>query len=201
MKAAQPARAALPLRPEQASAPAEPVRERITVSDATIEKAAKIMSQSGRALLMLRDELAGWLGVMGRYDSGGDLGFVLEAYGGRAYDVDRKSLSTPLLAGSLRIGVLGSIQPVRMDRYLLMPEDDDLLPRCLVAYPDPVPIARPKKQIDNAYLKRALIRLFALPSPASAERPDQTGVGDFHGRQPQRRWTTFAGSAANARHR
>ena len=52
-------------------------------SDLTIEKVADILARAApKGLLMVRDELAGWLLGMNRFNAGARA-FWLEAYGGR----------------------------------------------------------------------------------------------------------------------
>lgn len=157
-----------PDKPEDADAGRPPVRERIRISDATVEKVAELLATSWRGLLMCRDELSGWLGSMDRYSGGGDRPFWLEAYGGRPYTVDRKANPEPVIVDHLSVSVLGGTQPDKLDSLLVKTDDDGLLARFLTVYPAPVPLARPKARLDEARLVDGLKRLRSL-HPAKDE--------------------------------
>ncbi|GAB4384135.1 MAG: hypothetical protein Kow0022_05810 [Phycisphaerales bacterium] len=79
-------------------APEPPTCERCWTDDATIEALAKLLQDNPRGLLVIRDELAGWL-HFDRYRSvgggkGGEAPKWLEMFGGRALVVDRKTSGT-----------------------------------------------------------------------------------------------------------
>lgn len=158
-----------PPKPANADAGAPPIRQRLRVSDATTEKMAELLSQTSRGLLMYRDELSGWIGGMDRYSNGGDRPFWLEAYGGRSFTVDRKSTPDPIIIDRLSVAVIGGTQPDRLDSLLVKGDDDGLLARFLVVFPDPVPISRPTSAIDTARLRDAFNRLKSL-TPAIDEK-------------------------------
>lgn len=157
-----------PVKPDAADAGAPPTRERVSISDATTEKVAELIASSWRGLLMQRDELSGWLGGMDRYNAGGDRPFWLEAYGGRSYTVDRKSNPEPVIVDRLAVAVLGGTQPDKLQSLLVKTDDDGLLARFLAVFPDPVPLSRPKGQLDELKLQAAFERLRGL-SPAYDE--------------------------------
>ena len=91
----------------------------------------------------MRDELAGWLEGMARYSGGGsDRPFWLEAYGGRGFTVERMGRE-PLTIDRLSIGVVGGIQPDRLNTLLFKSDDDGLLARFLPIWPEPAPLKRP----------------------------------------------------------
>jgi len=164
-----------PTKPEDADAGRPPVRERIRISDATVEKVAELLSTSWRGLLMCRDELSGWLGGMDRYNGGGDRPFWLEAYGGRSYTVDRKSSSEPVIVDHLSVSVLGGTQPDKLDSLLVKTDDDGLLARFLIVYPTTVPLSRPTVRLDEVRLVEGLKRLRAL-QPARDEAGHQSPI-------------------------
>lgn len=151
-----------PAKPDAADAGAAPVRDRIRIADATTEKVADLLSSTWRGLLLSRDELAGWLGGMDRYNGGGDRPFWLEAYGGRAYTIDRKSSPEPIVVDHLTVCVLGGTQPDKLDSLLVKSDDDGLLARFMTVFPDPVPLSRPTDAIDSQMLETALRKLRGL---------------------------------------
>lgn len=152
-----------PPKPVKAEAPPQPIRERLTIADATTEQVAVLMSHIWRGLLMTRDELAGWLGNMDRYTSGsGDQAFWIEAYGGRPFIVDRKGSAEPLLIDHLSVAVLGGTQPDKLKRLLERTDNDGLMARFITVFPEPVPLSRPQQAIDTAKLQAAFERLYSL---------------------------------------
>lgn len=190
-----------PAKPEGADAGRPPIRERISISDATTEKVAELLTCSWRGLLLARDELSGWLGSMDRYNGGGDRPFWLEAYGGRSFTVDRKSSPEPIIVDHLSVSVIGGTQPDKLESLLMKSDDDGLLARFLTVFPDPVPLSRPRTEIDQARLVQALKRLRNL-APATDEHgnrhpffvyltdPAADALQEF--RQQCREWETDA---------
>lgn len=73
--------------------PRVPVLRRCWCDDTTIEALAVLLSENWRGLLLVRDELAGWLGGFDRYSQGkgGDVAKWLEMHGGRSIMVDLKT--------------------------------------------------------------------------------------------------------------
>ncbi|MEW9919355.1 DUF3987 domain-containing protein [Marimonas sp. MJW-29] len=151
-----------PAKPAEADAGAPPIRGRIRITDTTTEKAAELLCDGWRGLLLSRDELSGWLTGMDRYNGGGDRPFWLEAFGGRSYTVDRKNNPEPVIVDHLTIAVLGGIQPDKLDKLLIKTDDDGLLARFLVAFPAPAPLRRPTTTMDNNTIRQAFERLRGL---------------------------------------
>nr|WP_272944432.1 DUF3987 domain-containing protein [Thioclava atlantica] len=151
-----------PPRPESADPGPEPFAPRLAIADSTVERLAVILERQPRGTLMARDELAGWLQGMTRYAGGGsDRPFWLEAYGGRAYTVERMGRA-PVHIDRLSIGVTGGIQPDRLKSLLLRSDDDGLLARFLPFWPEPVALRRPRGFPGQALLPEALARLHGL---------------------------------------
>lgn len=175
-----------PPKPEAATMDAQPIRERISISDATTEKVAELLVSSWRGLLLMRDELSGWLTSMDRYNGGGDRPFWLEAFGGRSYTVDRKNSPEPIIVDRFSVAVLGGTQPDKLASLLAKTDDDGLLARFLTVFPEPIPLSRPGVQLDNDKLKTAFELLKGLP-PAK----DEYG-------NPHPVYLTFTNAAAEA---
>lgn len=153
-----------PAMPENAREPPAPVRPRIRVADATVEALGALAAGLPRGLLLVRDELAGWLGAFDKYGGGGgsDRAFAIEMYGGRAYVVDRMKSPEPLRIRHLSIGVLGGVQPDKLKMILDGP-DDGLASRLLWAWPETKPefnLARGAQ--DDGPMQRAFARLTDL---------------------------------------
>ncbi len=149
-------------KPTEADAGPPPLQERIRILDATTEKVAELVSVTWRGVISTRDELSGWMGGMDRYSNGGDRPFWLEAFGGRAYTVDRKSNPEPVVVDHLSVAVLGGTQPDKLDSLLVNADDDGLLARFLTIYPAPVPLTKPKARPDDATLIAAIKKLREL---------------------------------------
>lgn len=151
-----------PERPKGCEAGPPPHIPRLMLNDATIERLGVILAQQPRGTLQVRDELAGWLAGMQRYAGGGtDRPFWLEAFGGRAFTVERMGRE-PLTVDRLSICVLGGIQPDRLKSLLLKSDDDGLLARFMPIWPEPAPVQRPQAWVDGSLMEAALARLLTL---------------------------------------
>ena len=151
-----------PARPPEADAGEEPHVPKLEVNDATVEGLTKILARQVRGTLVVRDELAGWLGGMNRYNTGSsDRPFWIEAFGGRRFSVDRASkerLSIPRVLVSL----VGAIQPEPLGTQLLKPDDDGLVARFCPFWPLLSPAGRPSTRVDMDFAVAAFQRLFDL---------------------------------------
>lgn len=190
-----------PEKPEGADAGSAPVRGRIRITDTTTEKAADLVRDGWRGLLLSRDELSGWLASMDRYNGGGDRPFWLEAFGGRSFTIDRKNSPEPIIVDHLSIAVLGGTQPDKLESLLVKSDDDGLLARYLVTFPSPPPLRRPTAVLDDRFISDAFERLREL-APATddegrkrpffvhLEEPAQEALHQF--RKQCREWESDA---------
>lgn len=153
-----------PPKPADAEAPEPPCLRRIVLKDTTVEKAALLARDNPRGLLLLRDELAGFIGAMDKYSgSGSDRPFWLEAHGGRPYTVDRVKHEQPVRIPALSIGIIGGIQPDRLQSMVLAGDDDGLAARFLYLVPERRPPVRPLGAHDEQAALHALKQLATLP--------------------------------------
>jgi putative DNA primase/helicase len=150
-----------PAKPQDAVDPEVPVRRRLLTIDCTPESLAAILAGNPAGTLHLRDELAGWLLSFDRYSQGGRE-FWLEAFGGRAYTVDRKGAQKPLTIRFNGVSLIGGIQPDKLADCLLNSADDGLVPRFLWAWPDAIPFRRPRQIADIGQLQTIYRRLDSL---------------------------------------
>jgi hypothetical protein len=140
-------------------APAEPQMPRLRQHDVTIEKVAELLADAApKGLLIVRDELVGWIQGMSAYHAGGRA-FWIEAYGGRPYRVERKSELHPITIPRLAVAVYGGTQP---DKFLLREGDDGLLGRFLWVWPEPIPFRLSQRAPRVDWAVRALDRLREL---------------------------------------
>ena len=123
----------------QDRAPPEP---RIVVSDSTIEKLGELLNENPRGLLMVRDELTGWLASLDREGHECDRAFWLECWNGAGpFVTDRIGRGT-IRVEACAVSVLGGIQPGKLAEYVRGAVkggmgDDGLMQRFqLAVYPD-----------------------------------------------------------------
>jgi hypothetical protein len=120
-----------------------PAQKRLILTDATFEKLHAILAENPAGVLVIRDELTGWLSELGRLGREGERAFFLQAWNGDGgFTVDRigrGSIHVPAVCVSL----LGNIQPSRLRWYLGEaigggPGDDGLFQRFqFLVWPDP----------------------------------------------------------------
>jgi hypothetical protein len=158
-----------PAKPPEAIEPKEPIVPRLIISDTTPEKIGPLLQKHPGGLLLHRDEIAGWIGSFNRYSGGGENGeqqLWTEAYGGRAYNIDRVKFSEPVLIPHLTIGVLGSIQPDKLP-VITGGADDGFASRFLWAWPDAVEgFTLNRDPVDSSKQIDAIRQLFELKIPA-----------------------------------
>lgn len=132
---------AAPDRPKQAAPPEPPRRPRMIANDTTAEELMAMLAGNPRGLLLVRDELAGWLGSFGRYNNGGgaDRGFYLETWNGGSFTTDRVKFSgKPIDIRFASLAIAGGIVPDRL-REALAGADDGLAARFIWVWPDAPP--------------------------------------------------------------
>ena len=126
-------------------APDKPTARRIWTADTTVEAAASILASdpAARGIMIISDELVGWLGSFDRYKGGkGDEGFFLSGHGGDSFIADRKTGDMPVIhARRVAIGIIGGIQPSRAVAELnAARRASGLVPRFIVAMPPRRPV-------------------------------------------------------------
>lgn len=120
----------------------QPIQHRYIVNDATIEKLGELLNQNPNGLLLVRDELTGWLKNLDKEDRANDRAFYLEAFnGGGDYTYDRIGRGT-LYIESTTVSLIGCLQPSKLRPYVYQAinygnGDDGLIQRFqLAVYPD-----------------------------------------------------------------
>jgi hypothetical protein len=155
-----------PQRPDRAKEPEPLQKRRFAVRDVTTQRLARMMAANPRGLLLFRDELAGWLGAMDRYDSGkgADRAFWLEAYGGRRFTVDtvKEGDNAPMI-DHLTIGMIGALTADKGRAVMGEADNDGLAARLLYVWPAPRKPSIPNGEPPDAMLRDALARIAALP--------------------------------------
>jgi len=116
---------------------------RIVVNDATVEKLGELLNENQRGLLLIRDELAGFLSKMECDDYQSDRAFYLEAFNGDGqFTYDRIGRGTVHIQNAT-ISMVGGIQPSRIapivNNAMTGKGDDGLIQRLqLAVWPDDV---------------------------------------------------------------
>ncbi len=125
-----------------AEADDEATEKRYITNDATTEKLGELLRENPRGLLVLRDELVGWLESFDRQGREADRAFYLEAWNGKgSFYIDRIQRGS-LFVPALTLSVFGGIQPDRLKTFFAGAmanggEMDGLLQRFqLIAFPD-----------------------------------------------------------------
>lgn len=124
---------------------------RIVVNDATVEKLGELLNENPRGLLLVRDELPGFLSRMEREDFASDRAFYLEAFNGDGqFTYDRIGRGRVHIA-NCTLSLIGGVQPSRIGPIVKGALDgttnDGLIQRLqLAVWPD----ARPEwKWVDR----------------------------------------------------
>jgi Protein of unknown function (DUF3987) len=147
--------------PPDAGSPPEPQSPRLRQNDVTMERVATILATAApKGVLVIRDELAGWIAGMTSYNDAGRA-FWLEAYGGRPYRVERQKHPEPIVVPWLAVAVYGTTQPDRLAQ-IMREVDDGLLARILWLWPDPVEFQLGRKTPGAEWAIGALDRLREL---------------------------------------
>ena len=162
----------MPPMPKPTVSDVAPEKPRLRQHDVTIEQAGAVLSTAApKGMMVVRDEIAGWLMGMQAYNPA-SRAFWLEAYGGRPYRVERRSHGKePIEIARLAVSVYGGTQPERLFELSSGP-DDGLFSRILWLWPDPVPFRLGEETPGVAWAIEALDRLRELDlAPGDPPRP------------------------------
>lgn len=122
----------------------EPQEKRYRTNDSTVEKLGELLRGNPRGLLVVRDELIGWLKGFEKPGRESDRAFFLEGWdaSGAPFSVDRIGRKR-VVVESLCLHVMGGIQPGRLEEYINQAVnggsgDDGFLQRFqLMVFPEP----------------------------------------------------------------
>jgi hypothetical protein len=155
--------------------PEAPKAKRFIVVDATVEAIARILSENPRGVVLVRDELSGWIKSFDAYRGGlgGDAAFYLAAHGARQHTVDRKGDPSTIHVPRAAVSITGGIQPGTLaDCIGKQHADDGLLARLLFALP-PRTVAKWTTAIvddlTRAAFAKVIADLLALDLPIDEE--------------------------------
>lgn len=124
---------------ERGAPPEEPGYQHAYTTDATTEALAEMLAH-GKGMVLVRDELVGWVRSMDVYHAGGkgaDRQHYLSMWSRAPIKIDRKSRPDPIIVDRPCLSVVGGIQPdILPDLVEHEARDDGFLDRLLFAYPD-----------------------------------------------------------------
>jgi hypothetical protein len=173
--------------PSHGPAPQPPVKPELielTLSDTTVEGAARALQRNPRGLLVECDELAAWFKSFNLYRDGADAQHWMMMHGGGRLKVNRAGLAEPMYIDLACASVSGTVQPAILTQCLGREhQESGLAARLLFANPP----RRAKRWTDEevaeqttrAWAQRltALLDLrFAIP--AQDETPEDDAPGD-----------------------
>lgn len=119
--------------------PATPTAERRLTSDTTIEAICLMLADNPRGMILVRDELAGWVSAFDQYKSrsGSDAAHWLAIHSAKGFAVDRKTGDRrTLLVSRPAMSVTGGIQPATLRSVLSTGHiESGLAARLLFTYP------------------------------------------------------------------
>lgn len=145
---------------------------RTWTADVTVERLAMLLEQHSRGVVIVRDELSGWVKSMNQYrgGKGADRQFYLSTWSATAIKIDRKGADKQAVTVSVPrpyLSVVGCIPP----EVLSVIEDeggqeDGFLARFLFCWPAPVPVRWSRSSISTearAAYECLVGELFAIP--------------------------------------
>lgn len=131
----------------------EPTERRLLVSDVTCEKLGVLLQDNPLGLLLVRDELAAWIGGFDRYAAGGkgsDAPTWLSFFDAESVTIDRKSAAGTIFVERAAVSVLGSIQPGTLRRVFGAAEREaGLLARLLLVQPPARPVVWTDEELSD----------------------------------------------------
>ncbi|MBK9121479.1 MAG: DUF3987 domain-containing protein [Phycisphaerales bacterium] len=148
--------------------PPEPREKRVLVSDVTIEKLAALLNDNPLGLLVVRDELAGWVKSFDQYrgGKGADAEGWLSFYDAAPHSVDRKGGGSTFVERGA-VSICGTIQPGTLRRVFGAAEREaGLLARVLLCWPPEKPSLYRDAGVPDAVMaawKTLLQTLLNLP--------------------------------------
>ncbi len=125
--------------------PVKPVLESAVLDDATVEAIAPHLAINNRGLVVVKDELSGWVASLNQYKKGGkgsDRQFYLSALFGKPIRVDRKGHADgePIRIPHPHLLIVGNMTPDMLGELAdKMGRSDGFIERLLFAFPDPAP--------------------------------------------------------------
>lgn len=120
---------------------ASPTLQQVMVQDTTMEGLGQVLQHNPRGVLLIRDELAGWVGSMDAYRKGADREAWLSLWNhGLPAITNRKTQAPTVLPDGGFVSVVGGMPPGGLSKLRSQDgQEDGFLPRFLMAFPEPLP--------------------------------------------------------------
>ncbi len=112
----------------------EPILIKTVISDATPEAVVMQLKHNPRGILILMDELSGFLNTFQRYSKGNDEQFYLSAWSGKPVVVDRKT-SRSIRINDPILNIVGTIQPGVLEKSFAGKDESGFFDRWLLCDP------------------------------------------------------------------
>ena len=161
---------------------------RLIVNDATVEKLGELLNQNPRGLLLIRDELPGFLAKMKSEEFQSDRAFYLEAFNGDGqFTYDRIGRGTVHIE-NCTLSIVGGVQPSRIAPLvrgaMSGSSDDGLIQRLqLAVWPDALGEWKWVDRHPDEGARERYVAASVLPHPEMLPRPtgclSQNAPGQF----------------------
>ncbi len=158
-----------------------PSEKRYLINDSTIEKLGELLNKNPNGVMMLRDEITGWLKGLDREDKASDRAFYLEAFNGSgSFTFDRIGRGTVYIE-SLTVSMFGGIQPSKLAPYVQGSingvSDDGFVQRLqLAVYPDNVNLPYVDRYPNKEAKDKAFDLFIALDDMPNQRYEDDYGI-------------------------
>ncbi len=129
----------------------KPKFKQILISDYTLEALHGIHDFNKRGVGLYKDELVGFLNDMNKYRKGSDEQFWLESFNNRSYIVNRVT-KDPLYIDNININIIGTIQPIELNKIILNYGANGLTDRFLYSRSEREIYPLSRKEIDEAWI-------------------------------------------------
>ncbi len=117
--------------------PPKPFRESVYLDSATVEAVRRRMLSYPKGLVLIKDELMGWVGSFNQYSKGGEEQFWLSAFNNTNGSVQRNDDEKSFFVSNLCISAIGGIQNAVLKKLASGNRDDNgFLYRFLFAFPE-----------------------------------------------------------------
>lgn len=142
-----------------------PIRKRLIVNDASVEKLGELLNENSNGLILVRDELSGWLAKLAREEHQTDRAFYIECFSGNGhFTYDRIGRGT-IDIKNLTLSVIGGIQPSKINPLIRDSirgvNDDGLVQRLqLTVWPNDIGSWEWVDRAPNEEARRSYIRAF-----------------------------------------
>ena len=122
------------------------------ISDYTLEALHGVHDYNKRGIGLYKDELVGFLNDMNKYRKGSDEQFWLESFNNKSYIVNRVT-KEPLYIDNISINIIGTIQPLELNKVILNYGGNGLTDRFLYSQAEREIYPLSRKEIDESWIE------------------------------------------------